>query len=202
MSAEKGECHQGIKGRGEEANGRGEEEEAAALPAPPGLSEPFQRSQYGGRLGGPIIRDRFFYFLDGEHTLQHEQAPVIVAAPFQQYSGSFGSPFHENNILAKADYQLTRSVRAFYRFSYFQNSFSANGGLGFSVYDGNNITRTHVAGVDFGTGSFSHSIRFGYLKYENQITDATNATETGHGSSHSRQCQDKGATSSGCRFNS
>jgi hypothetical protein len=146
---------------------------AAALPAPPGLPEPFQRVQYGGRVGGPIIKGRFFYFIDGERTLQHEQAPVIVAAPFQQYSGSFGSPFHENNFLAKADYQLTRAIRTFYRFSYFQNSFAANGGLGFSVYHGRNIARTHVAGVDFGTGSCSHSIRFGYLKYENQIADGT-----------------------------
>src|SRR5579864_6125510 len=63
---------------------------AAALPAPVGLSQPFQRSQYGGRIGGPIIKNRFLYFLDGERTLQHEQAPVLVAAPFQQYSVSFG----------------------------------------------------------------------------------------------------------------
>jgi hypothetical protein len=49
---------------------------AAALPTPAGLSEPFQRSQYGGCLGGPIIKNKFFYFLDGERTLQHEQAPV------------------------------------------------------------------------------------------------------------------------------
>ncbi len=61
---------------------------AAALPAPPGLTEPFQRSQYGGRLGGPLIKNKFFYFLDAERTLQHEQAPVLVAAPFEQYSGS------------------------------------------------------------------------------------------------------------------
>src|SRR6202795_2703878 len=50
---------------------------AAALPTPPGLSAPFQRSQYGGRLGGPIIKNKFFYFLDGERTLQHEQAPGL-----------------------------------------------------------------------------------------------------------------------------
>jgi hypothetical protein len=146
---------------------------AAALPAPPGLPEPFQRSQYGGRLGGPIVKNKFFYFLDAERTLQHEQAPVLVAAPFQQYSGSFSSPFHENNLMAKADYQLTRSVHAFYRFSYFQNSFTANGGLGFSIYDGKNVTRTHVAGFDFNTGSFSHSIRFGYLKTERNTVDGT-----------------------------
>jgi hypothetical protein len=150
---------------------------AAALPAPPGLFEPFQRSQYGGRLGGPIIKNRLFYFLDGERTLQHEQAPVLVAAPFQQYSGSFSSPFHENNLMAKADYQLTRSMRGFYRFSYFQNSFAANGGTGFSVYAGKNVTRTHVAGLDFSTGDFSHSIRLGFLKTELQHSDATTGTD-------------------------
>src|SRR5947208_3476344 len=146
---------------------------AAALPAPPGLSEPFQRSQYGGGVGGPIVENKFFFFLDGERTLQHEQAPVLVAAPFEQYSGSFSSRFHENNLMARADYQLTQSARAFYRFGYFQNSFTANGGLGFSVYAGKNVTRTHVAGIDFNTGSFSHSIRFGYLKTERELSDAT-----------------------------
>jgi hypothetical protein len=146
---------------------------AAALPTPPGLSEPFQRSQYGGRLGGAIIKNKFFYFLDGERTLQHEQAPVLVAAPFQQFSGNFNSPYHENNLMAKADYQFPHSVHAFYRFNYFQNSFVANGALGFSLYDGQNVTRTHVAGLDFNTGSFSHSVRFGYLKTERNLSDAT-----------------------------
>src|SRR5260370_32991087 len=114
---------------------------AAALPAPPGLSEPFQRSQYGARVGGAIIKDRFFYFLDGERALQHEQAPVLVTAPFQQYSGNFTSPYHENDLIAKADYQLPDSIHAFYRFSYFQNSFSPNSGLAFPIYPANNVPR-------------------------------------------------------------
>lgn len=146
---------------------------AAALPAPPGLSEPFQRSQYGGRMGGPIIKNRFFFFLDGERTLQHLQAPVLVAPPFDLYSGSFSAPFRENNLMARADFQVTRSIRAFYRFSYFQNSFATNGQTGFSVYDGKNVTRAHAAGFDFNTGAFSHSVRFGYLKTERGLSDAT-----------------------------
>lgn len=146
---------------------------SAALPAPPELSEPFRRSQYGGRIGGPAIKDRFFYFLDGERTLQNEQAPVLVAPPFEQYSGSFSVPFHETNLMAKADYQLGRSVRTFYRFSYFQNLLIANGGSGYSLYDEKNVTRSHVVGVDFTTGTFSHSIRFGYLKTERNNEDVT-----------------------------
>jgi hypothetical protein len=146
---------------------------AAALPAPVGLSKPFQRSQYGGRVGGPIIENKFFYFFDAERTLQHEQAPVLVGAPFQQYSGSFGSPFKENNLMARADYQFAHGIHSFYRFNYFQNSFTANGGSGFSVYAGKNVTRSHTIGVDFTTGKFSHSIRFGFLKTERNLTDAT-----------------------------
>jgi hypothetical protein len=147
---------------------------AAALPTPPGLAHPtFQRSQYGGRLGGPIIKNKIFYFLDAERNLQHGQAPVLVGAPFNQFSGDFNSPFTEDNLMAKTDYQPTKWAHAFYRFSYFKNSLLANSGLGFSVYDTKNITRNHVIGLDFSTGNFSHSIRFEYLKFQNQIVDAT-----------------------------
>jgi len=148
---------------------------AAALPAPPGLAESFQRSQSGGRVGGAVIKNKFFYFLDAERTLQHEQAPVLVAAPFQQYSGSFGAPFHENNLMAKADYQLS-PMRLFYRFSYFDATLTSNTGLGYSLNALQNVTRTHVAGVDFGRGSFSHSIRFGYLKTVHDLVDASRSS--------------------------
>ena len=144
--------------------------------APPGLSESFQRSQYGGSLGGPIVKNKIFYFLDGERTHQHLQAPVLVAPPFAQYSGSFSAPFTETNLLARADFQLRPSVHSFYRFGYFENTFMTNGQAGFSVYEGKNITHTEVAGVDFVTGSFSNSIRFQYLKTELHRVDATNGS--------------------------
>ena len=149
---------------------------AAALPAPPRLSEPFQRSQYGARLGGPVIKSKFFYFLDGERTLQHEQAPILVAPPFQQYSGGFRAPFRENNLMARTDFQLTHAVRGFYRFSYFEHSLIADNGAGYSLYQAKNAARTQVAGFDFKTGNFSHSFRFGYLKTQQNLSDATRSS--------------------------
>jgi Carboxypeptidase regulatory-like domain len=146
---------------------------SSQLPTPPGFSAPFQRSQYGASLGGPVIKDKLFFFGDGERTLQHTQVPVPVSAPFQQYAGTFADPFLEDNLLGRVDYSLTKSARAFYRFSYFKNDLGATFGEGYSLYDNVDITRNDVVGVDFNTGSFTHSIRFSFLKFQNQIVDAT-----------------------------
>ena len=144
----------------------------AALPTPPGIKAPYQRSQYGGALGGPVIEHQLFFFMDGERNIQHTVAPVPVSAPFSQYSGAFSDPFHEGNLLGRADSQL-RGVHSFYRFSYFQNSLLATSGFGYSLYANTDITRNHVLGFDFKTGNFIHTIRFSYLKFQNQIVDAT-----------------------------
>jgi len=149
---------------------------AAALPVPPGFKAPFQRSQYGGSFGGPIIKDKMFFFMDGERTIQHTQVPVPVSAPFSQYSGTFADSFHEGNLLGRLDYQLPKGMKAFYRFSYFKNSLGATFGFGYSLYDNVDITRNQVVGVDFNTGSFTHSVRFSFLKFQNQIVDATTGT--------------------------
>ncbi len=146
---------------------------AAALPGP---KAPFQRDQFGGRFGGPIIKNRLFFFLDAERTKQDLFAPQPVSDPFTQYSGGFQDPFRDTTVLAKADYQLTHSAHLFYRYTYFQNSLLANAGYAFSVYKNKDITRTNAVGLDFNTGSFTHSLRFQYLKFENQIVDATKGT--------------------------
>jgi hypothetical protein len=144
---------------------------AAALPG--GVSPYYQRSQYGADVGGPIIKNKLFFFADGERTTQNTQTPVPISFPFQAFSGNFSDPFREDNLLGRLDYQLTKSARAFYRFSYFKNLLGATFGFGYSVYDNKDITRNDVVGVDFNTGAFTHSIRFSYLKFQNQIVDAT-----------------------------
>ncbi|MFZ0634988.1 MAG: carboxypeptidase regulatory-like domain-containing protein [Candidatus Acidiferrales bacterium] len=146
---------------------------AARLPGPPGaVPGSFERSQYGGNVGGPVIKDKFFFFLDGERTIQAENASLPFAAPFTALSGVFPAPFHEMETMAKADYQATKSLHLFYRFSYFQAFTAASFGYGYSAYGNKDRTRNHVLGADFNTGQFTHSFRFEYLKFQNNIADA------------------------------
>ncbi len=146
---------------------------AAALPAPEGLSAPFSRNQFGARVGGPVIKDKAFFFLDAERTLNNLSAPVSLPAPFTALSGDFPSPFREFEFNGRFDYQLTKNAHAFYRFNYFDNSaFNTFFASSFQVYDNKDDTRSHVVGVDFNTGSLTHSVRFEYLKFQNQIANA------------------------------
>ena len=151
---------------------------SASLPHATILPSPyFQRSQYGANFGGPVLKNKLFFFADGERTLQHLQAPVLESAPFQGYSGFFPAPFIDDELLGRLDYQLTKTARLFGRFSYFKNSTNATFfPTSFQVYNNRDVTRNVVAGADFNTGSFTHTIRFSYLKFQNQIVDGTRGT--------------------------
>jgi hypothetical protein len=145
--------------------------QAAGFPA----DAQFQRSQYGGNVGGAILKDKLFFFIDGEHTLQHASAGVVVSAPFDSYNpGNFPAPFHETDLIGKLDWQVTKSVHMFYRFSYFQNlaQDSFGGASSFSFFNNRSRTKSDVVGADFNTGSYTHSIRFEYLKFVNVLGDA------------------------------
>jgi len=141
--------------------------------SPGGANLPTQRSQFGGSVGGPIIHDKAFFFLDGERTKQDSLSPVLFTSPFNLLTGGFSQAFRESNLLGKVDYNLGHNAHLFYRYTYFANFLPADFGFGYSVYANKDYTRVHAVGADFNTGSFTHSIRFSYLKFQNQITDIT-----------------------------
>src|SRR3954463_14321188 len=142
----------------------------AALPSH--STNPFQRNQFGGSLGGPILKDKLFFFLTGERNKQDLLDPVLPGGLFTGLAGSFNSPFRETELDGRLDYQISR-FKIFYRFVFDQSKsvlpYIPNS---FQPFSSMNHARDHVLGVDFNTGSFTHSIRFGYTKFENGIQDA------------------------------
>ncbi len=142
----------------------------AALPGD--STNPFQRNQFGGSLGGPIIKNKLFFFFDAERNKQDLIDPVLPGGAFANLTGDFDSPFRETQTVGRLDWQPGR-YKVFYRFSFDQNKsvlpFIPNS---FQPFANVNHARDHVAGLDFNTGNLTHSIRFGYTKFQNGITDA------------------------------
>jgi hypothetical protein len=134
----------------------------------------FQRNNFGGSFGGPIVQNKLFFFLDAERLKQDLAEPVANGSAFSALNGSFNSPFRDTAGVAKLDWQISQNYKMFYRFSYEQNN-SIKGFIpnSFQPFDNVNNTPVHVVGLDFTTGSFNHAIRFGYTKFRNGITDAT-----------------------------
>jgi hypothetical protein len=147
----------------------------AALPG--GSVNPFQRNQFGGSFGGPIVKNKMFFFLDAERIKQDFINPVLPGGSFTGLTGTFSSPFRENQVVGRLDYQLGNNAKAFYRFTFDQNRsvlpFIPNS---FQPFANVNHARDHVVGLDFNTGSLTHSIRFGYTKFENGISDAVSGS--------------------------
>jgi hypothetical protein len=139
----------------------------------PGASDnPFQRNQFGGDVGGPIIKNKLFVFIDAERTKQDLIDPVIPGGNFAGLTGDFDSPFRETETVGRVDWQANR-YKVFYRFTYDQNKsvlpFIPNS---FQPFANEDHARDEVVGVDFNLGSVTNSVRFGYTKFENGIKDA------------------------------
>jgi len=135
---------------------------------------PFQRNNFGGNLGGFLIKDKLFFFVDAERLKQDLNNPVATSGAFAGLSGAFNSPFRETMGIAKLDWKMTDNQHMFYRFSYEQNH-SIRGFIqnSFQPFLNHNNTPTHVVGWDFTKGSFTHQVRFGWMKFRNGIGDAT-----------------------------
>ena len=153
-------------------------DDAGARIGPLGSSALYNRNQYGADFGGPIIKDKLFFFGAWERTKQATQGSVdLGGTPFQILSGTLPTPFLDNELFGRLDWQISPNYRLFYRFGYEHGEDVA--GFVPSTYSpfGNvDYTPSHVVGLDFITGSYTHAIRFGYMKFRNAIANALSPT--------------------------
>jgi hypothetical protein len=128
---------------------------------------PMDQQQYGGSLGGPIQRNRTFYFSNFEQRLLDQtgfvtilpaNVPIIndrLAA--SGYPGSpistgvYPNPVHSANVLGKLDHQINGSDQFTVRYGFYHATSNNSRGVG-----GLNAS-TASAGLD----NVDHSIAFG-----------------------------------------
>ncbi len=135
---------------------------------PGGATPPFQRNQMGGNIGGAIIKDKLFFFGDVERTKQDFGNAVTFSAPFADLNGVYQSPYRDNEYVGRLDWTVRSNMRMFYKFEYNNNS-DLKPANNYSPFINRDNTPSHTVGLDFTTGSMTHSIRYGYNYFHNSL---------------------------------
>lgn len=138
-------------------------------------SQPFHRHQVGFRVGGPVVKDKLFWFANWERTYQGTQGSTVSDLNFPTVaghdcrSGCFAAvPLGIRMADGRLDYNLKSNVRLFYRFGHDWNV-STGGNIPVSPFQNVDWNNNHTVGLDWSQSRFTHSIRFGYVKFNNRI---------------------------------
>ncbi len=109
---------------------------------------PITQGQYGASLGGPILKDRSFYFANFEQRLLNQAGnPVITITPANITSinsrlssigyqgpllstGEYANPVHNTNFLAKVDHRFSENDLFNARYSFYDVNATNSRGVG------------------------------------------------------------------------
>jgi hypothetical protein len=95
-----------------------------------GAKPSFERWEYGGSAGGPIARDRLFFFgalerfdePEGTTPVHPDAVRQLGFVPGAQVVSSIPAPYDDTLLSAKIDHRLNSNQSMFYRFSLQKNS--------------------------------------------------------------------------------
>jgi hypothetical protein len=154
---------------------------------------PFRRHQFGGVLGGPIVQDKAFFFVNYERVVEDVNSilglpPEVQGAYSQDFLSSHGGlgaidqPFRRNYFLAKYTQQFNPSNRLDVRYSYEDNGREGDQvGTGFTAnatFDNAAVQTNDLQSVlgrfqtIVGTAGFNEFV-VSWSDFENVITSVT-----------------------------
>jgi hypothetical protein len=106
----------------------------------PGGTNPFfARRNPGFSLGGPLMKDKLFFFTSYEYTNQVQAVSVQSTDPaFVNLAGTYGSPYHQDLFSLRLDYHINDKNNVFLRYSH-----DGNAGFGQSLEFGDPSNWAH-----------------------------------------------------------
>jgi Carboxypeptidase regulatory-like domain len=158
---------------------------------------PYERNQWGGDIGGPVIKNRMHYYGAYDGTEQTSSftlyVPTAAAADYSAPGllGTFSAPYHDRLGLGRLDWDIKPNQQFFVRWAQEWNLETRNGCGGSTTlfcYDGQFPRRAYVAGHTWEPNSHMVNdarFQYAYISYQlgpwdtplpNKPTDMTNPT--------------------------
>jgi|CXWL01.1.fsa_nt_gi hypothetical protein len=141
--------------------------------------QPYERTQFGASLGGPIVRDKAHFFATYEKTDRETSYTVNTGGAFPTFDGiSVAQPFTDELISAKATLDLNARQLLSVRYGYQKNdgkygasSLAAPDSLGTLTNEYESILASHTTQI--GSDKLNEFV-FQYTTFDNVITADSN----------------------------
>ncbi len=127
-----------------------------------------QLEDYSANLGGPVIKNKLFFFGAYEHVVRGQPSPVTITPANIQTLGltpddvaAAPGLLHGNFVLGRGDWTINSKNSMFIRYNYFKNDFPFNtqvGGLNVRSAGADFVDRAHVIGMQLTSVINDHTV--------------------------------------------